>query len=1193
MNSFQFLTIPFVRQTFRIRKLFFLLKNKGRQISALAKNSDLSKAVTSSVRNPVEGSRYQVGDCLFEHLPNGESRCLKIFGVQSGGFSNVYTVIDVNGMMPYCLKENRALPGDEIVKNKDLRLEAEISLNLGYHPHLVTTHSVFYYRNRFHLLTEYVSGTSLDLRLKETPLDLQTALEYALHLCSAMLHTKKVFPAFRHGDIKPGNCLITDDNQLKLSDFGQSVISHADEMKGKLPGGTYYYMSPEMFDAANSNRDFSDIYAFGVTLFEMLSGVRPFSGSSRKEIVENHKHKLPPLDILRENGVPESVLKLISACLEKIPTDRPKDFGEIERELNKIYQAEFKQNAPKTEIFEPSVEQLIEQAVSFSVLGHYEKALSCVDKALQQDKFSAAALAHKALILSQLNSDEKILQYNSKSLSLKENSLTILFIHAKILFKFQHLHTALRYLEKALKIEPNNISALILKGEILCQKRRIYPAIKCFEKALVFDKFQAEASEKLAEIYFSEGFIEKALRIAEKGLERDLRNVRLLKISGDIYLLQEEKLKAIEFYKKVLSYSADEEKTSKLFINTCGESFKLPDEETKAEFLQIVTMASLLFYESKDIELSANFIEKLIHFLDESHLHPFILWLVDDAVISASKVIPTNLREDLCQCLDNISTVKIEKNLAGKFLYSIGKIYYQLGKIEKCETVFKQSLSLFGDDEKSYYYLAACREIEGDFRASLTFYNKALELNGLCELNRTGAKRVSAKLSKDDKIIVQNDKKDEPPLKLMKKNVFGYFSLLKHQYLLAVVYLSLILFIGFSSFKLGLSHYFVMLADKLKSDQYALKAIDADNLNPEAYNTRGLLFLRDKDYAKSLENFEKTSEFRPNDYYLWINIGYTRYKMNDFTGAEAAYQKSLELAPNYAQPHRYLGRFLLKNNQTERAFVHLGKAAESDFEIYPELLHLARKRFPDNPAEIEKNIQSNDPQSKKILANYLIKHHFTTESLRTFLTGGELNDNEKEGFIKYLMKKEEFQTAYEVWASLGKNQGKFENQNNNLIFDGGFEHLVENEETGFGWQIIPRNDTLAVFLDDNIHNSGNQAVKIKFDGQSRPKTSVISQLIIVKPNQNYRLTFAVKSSGLTTGGLPLIFITDAESNRNIAQSKVINSTNDKWIQQIVDFRTNETSLIKVNLQRMNCDEKLCPIIGELWLDDFSLSELRK
>lgn len=98
-------------------------------------------------------------------------------------------------------------------------------------------------------------------------------------------------------------------------------------------------------------------------------------------------------------------------------------------------------------------------------------------------------------------------------------------------------------------------------------------------------------------------------------------------------------------------------------------------------------------------------------------------------------------------------------------------------------------------------------------------------------------------------------------------------------------------------------------------------------------------------------------------------------------------------------------------------------------------------------------------------------------------------------------------------------------------------------------------------------------------------------MILVKPNQQYRLTFVFKSSELITGGLPILTVTDTLTNNNLAQSNPINSTNEKWIEQTLDFRTGETTVINVNLQRINCDIKNCPIIGELWLDDISLKRI--
>jgi tetratricopeptide (TPR) repeat protein len=78
-------------------------------------------------------------------------------------------------------------------------------------------------------------------------------------------------------------------------------------------------------------------------------------------------------------------------------------------------------------------------------------------------------------------------------------------------------------------------------------------------------------------------------------------------------------------------------------------------------------------------------------------------------------------------------------------LNSMGRIFYYVEEYEECQTVFRTILERFGSNEHSFYYLAACSEIEGDFHASLKYYKKALRLEN-CEDTRTGIQRVSARI---------------------------------------------------------------------------------------------------------------------------------------------------------------------------------------------------------------------------------------------------------------------------------------------------------------------------------------------------------------------------------------------------------------------------------------------------------------
>jgi serine/threonine protein kinase len=323
----------------RFGQIYGWFKDKSRQIRALAVDDDLIQAVFSAEKPPIEGARYRVGECINVYRADGECRRFKICGVQSGGFSNVYTVIDLDEMRPYCLKENRAIPGDEVKKNEKLAVEADISLRLGLHPNLVTTYSAFYFKSRLFILTEYLPATSLDLHLKAGPLLLETTLRYAVYLCRAVHFAQATLPGFVHGDIKPGNCFVTADGTLKLGDFGLASAAGlgkhqpngtraaedwaADTNTSVGWGGTSAYMAPEMFDTVAPDRKSADIYAFGVTLFEMLGGTCPFISASKSDLADMHRHKSPPFEILIEKNVPSPIVELIRQCLAKVPGQRP------------------------------------------------------------------------------------------------------------------------------------------------------------------------------------------------------------------------------------------------------------------------------------------------------------------------------------------------------------------------------------------------------------------------------------------------------------------------------------------------------------------------------------------------------------------------------------------------------------------------------------------------------------------------------------------------------------------------------------------------------------------------------------------------------------------------------------------------------------------------------------------------------
>jgi serine/threonine-protein kinase len=150
-----------------------------------------------------------------------------------------------------------------------------------------------------------------------------------------------------HRDVKPSNCLLTNDGTLKITDFGLSklgIVSNSgvtrislsaptNVERGSVFDGTPEYMAPEQFLGSHADVR-SDIYSFGVMFFEMLRGTRPFVATSPEELAALHLHKNPPRLKNRNRQVDE----LVAECLAKNPNDRPQDFTMVRERLSELYE---------------------------------------------------------------------------------------------------------------------------------------------------------------------------------------------------------------------------------------------------------------------------------------------------------------------------------------------------------------------------------------------------------------------------------------------------------------------------------------------------------------------------------------------------------------------------------------------------------------------------------------------------------------------------------------------------------------------------------------------------------------------------------------------------------------------------------------------------------------------------------------
>lgn len=199
-----------------------------------------------------------------------------------------------------------------------LRREAQLAASLD-HPNTVTVYALEVEGDIAYIVMEYVAD-SLDRQIRSGRIPSRRAVEIAEQVCSGLAHAHNL--GVVHRDIKPANILLTTTGEAKVTDFGiaRAVVSST-RAPHTSAAGTYAYMPPEQWEENPAVDRRSDIYAVGVTLFEMLVGTVPFAGSSVIEMHRQHQQEpVPPLP--RNTRAPSGLGDVIQKAMAKRPTLR-------------------------------------------------------------------------------------------------------------------------------------------------------------------------------------------------------------------------------------------------------------------------------------------------------------------------------------------------------------------------------------------------------------------------------------------------------------------------------------------------------------------------------------------------------------------------------------------------------------------------------------------------------------------------------------------------------------------------------------------------------------------------------------------------------------------------------------------------------------------------------------------------------
>lgn len=140
-----------------------------------------------------------------------------------------------------------------------------------------------------------------------------------------------------HRDVKPENVLLADDGRIKISDFGLARAVTTQTGSGQALLGTIAYLSPELVTRGIADAR-SDIYALGIMIYEMLTGVQPYQGEQPMQIAYQHANESVPRPSARVATVPADLDDLVLWSTERDPEERPRDAGELLDRLREVEQ---------------------------------------------------------------------------------------------------------------------------------------------------------------------------------------------------------------------------------------------------------------------------------------------------------------------------------------------------------------------------------------------------------------------------------------------------------------------------------------------------------------------------------------------------------------------------------------------------------------------------------------------------------------------------------------------------------------------------------------------------------------------------------------------------------------------------------------------------------------------------------------
>lgn len=274
----------------------------------------------------------------------GDYEILAVLG--AGGMGKVYKVQHKISERVEAMKE--LLPDLSATEEAASRFLKEIRVQASLeHPNIAQLRTAFRVETQLLMVMEYVDGRPLDTYLENgQPIPTQHAAWFAIQVLQALeyAHSRGVV----HRDIKPSNMMLTEKGIIKLLDFGIArAATDISQTQTRTTAGSLHYMSPEQIkgDAADAR---ADLYALGISLYQMVTGRRPYSGDSEYALMAAHMHQMPVPPMQLNPSIGQYLNDIILTAIAKDSAARFQTAASFKQALEAYYrQQNFSHQQPQ------------------------------------------------------------------------------------------------------------------------------------------------------------------------------------------------------------------------------------------------------------------------------------------------------------------------------------------------------------------------------------------------------------------------------------------------------------------------------------------------------------------------------------------------------------------------------------------------------------------------------------------------------------------------------------------------------------------------------------------------------------------------------------------------------------------------------------------------------------------------------